>query len=74
MTYEGEVAKVYVPAGSGVINYTARISDDASLYIGEVEIPSKGKITVKNIDEFTLKVIAEDGKTIFCQSYQVVKE
>lgn len=74
MTYEGDVTKVYVPADSGVINYTAKISDDASLYIGNVEIPSKGKITVKNIDEFTLKVIAEDGKTIFCQSYQVVKE
>lgn len=74
MTSDGDNKTIYVPAENGVINYTAKISDNASLYIGGVKIPSKGKITVRNLEEFTLKVVAEDGETTFCQTYRVVKE
>jgi len=71
---EGEENTLYVPAGSGVINYTASISTGAALYIGSKEMPTTGKITVRNCNRFYITVLASDGKTKTTKYYQVVKQ
>lgn len=70
---DGQERILFVPNHSGVINYTARISDDAQLVIGGKIMPLKGKITVKNAESFTVKVIAEDGVTSTYKRYRIVK-
>ncbi len=64
---------LYVHENNGVINYTANISENAKLYIGSVEVNKKGKITVRNVDSFTVTVVAQDGVTKSTKNYRVVK-
>lgn len=64
---------LYVSEDSGVINYTARISDNATLEIGGRQIPLTGKITVRNADSFTVTVRAENGYTLKRYDYRVEK-
>ncbi|MBR5156851.1 MAG: hypothetical protein IKW59_03685 [Clostridia bacterium] len=70
---EAEENILYVPENAGVINYAAKISENAKLYIGGVEVSEKGKITVKNVDSFTVSVVAENGVTEHSKVYRVVK-
>ena len=62
---------IYVPKESAVINYSADISDGAKLYIGSREMAEHGKISVKNTDTFTVRVIAENGKNSVSKTYKV---
>ena len=64
---------LYVHQDSGVINYNAKISDDAKLYIGSKEMPLNGKITVKVAEKFTVSVVAENGKDRYTKTFRVVK-
>ncbi len=65
---------LYVHEDSGVINYNARISDGAKLYIGREEMPLNGKITVRIAEHFTVRVVAENGKDFVSKKFRVVKE
>lgn len=71
---DGQERILYVPEDSGVINYTARISDGAQLVIGGKVVPLTGKITVRNTDSFTVKVVAQDGVTATYKRYRIVKQ
>lgn len=71
---EGEENTLYVPAGSGVINYTASVVAGATLYIGSKEMPTTGKITVRKCNRFYVTVLEADGKTKTTKYYQVVKQ
>lgn len=71
---EGTENILYVPEDSGVINYSAQISEGSKLYIGNMEKSTSGKITVRNADNFNVTVIAADGKTKTTKSYRVVKQ
>ncbi len=64
---------LYVHQNSGVINYNAKISNDAKLYIGSKEMPLNGKITVKVAEKFTVSVVAENGKDRYTKTFRVVK-
>lgn len=68
---EGEVHTLYVPQGRYVINYSAEISDGATLYIGTLPRAASGKITVWQTDDFTVRVVAADGVTQSEQHYHV---
>lgn len=70
---ESDENTLYVPAGSGVINYTADISEGATLYIGGREMPEKGKIAVDHCDRFSVTVLAADGKAKTTKYYNVAK-
>ena len=71
---EGEENLLYVPSDSGVINYTAKVSDNAKIYIGSREVPENGKITVRNLDSFTVTVVAQNGVTKSSKTYKVIKK
>ena len=71
---EGDENILYVPVGSGVINYTAGIGAGETLFIGSKEMPITGKITVRNCNRFYVTVLASDGKTKTTKYYQVVKQ
>ncbi len=71
---EGEESILYVPVDSGVINYTAGIGTGATIYIGSKEMPTTGKITVRNCDRFYVTALEADGKTKTTKYYQVVKQ
>jgi hypothetical protein len=64
---------LYVHEDSGVINYNAKISDGAKLYIGSKEMPLNGKITVKRADHFTVRVVAENGTVFESKTFKIVK-
>lgn len=64
---------LYVHEDSGVINYNAKISDGAKLYIGSKEMPLNGKITVKRADHFTVRVVAENGTAFESKTFKIVK-
>lgn len=70
----GEERILYVTENAGVINYTASISDNAKLVLGGKEMPLTGKITVRNADSFTVKVIAENGVVSNTKRYHIVKQ
>lgn len=71
---EGEENILYVPCFSEVINYSAKISDGAKLYIGSKERETQGKITLKKADSFTVRVVAEDGVTETYKTYKIVRK
>lgn len=64
---------LYVHKNSGVINYNAKISDGAKLYMGSKEMPLSGKITVKKAEQFTVTVVAENGKDCYRKTFRIVK-
>ncbi len=64
---------LYVHKNSGVINYNAKISDGAKLYMGSKEMPLNGKITVKVAEKFTVSVVAENGKDRYRKTFRIVK-
>lgn len=71
---EGEKNILYVNSKSGVINYNAKISNGAKLYIGNREMPENGKITVKYADSFEVRIVAENGVNTFSKIYQIIKK
>lgn len=71
---KGTESIIYLPKGSTVINYSADISDGAKLYIGNREMKHHGKISVKNTDTFTVRVVAENGKNSISRTYKVEKQ
>ena len=70
----GEENILYISDESDIINYCANISDGAKLFIGEIQMPQKGKITVRVAESFDVSVVAEDGVTINTKTYKVVKK
>lgn len=71
---EGTENILYVLKDSGVINYSAQISEGATLYIGDVPKDVNGKITVRIADEFTVKAVSKDGLTVDLKKYKVIKQ
>ena len=70
---EGEENRLFVNADSGVINYSVKTDEGATLYIDGVPMPSSGKITVRHTKSFKITVVAEDGISRTDKVYQVVK-
>ena len=64
---------LYVDASSGVINYCAKVSENAKLFIGDKQVALSGKITVRNLDCFTVSVVSEDGNSRIVKKYKVIK-
>ncbi len=73
VSQDGGENTLCVPENSGVINYSFKVSDGAELYIGSKKMPEKGKITVKNIDSFEIRIVAEDKITTTTKVYKVKK-
>ncbi len=70
---EGEENKLFVNQDSGVINYSVKTAEGATLYIDGVPMPSSGKITVRHAKSFKISVVAEDGISKTEKVYQIVK-
>ena len=67
---EGNENILNITDDSVIINYNARISNNAKLLINGLEKPLNGKISVKYADSFIVSVVAQDGRTM---SQKIIK-
>ena len=59
---ESENPFIIIPDGKAELDYNARISDYASLYINGEKAEITGKINLDGLSEIKVKVVSEDGR------------
>lgn len=59
---EEETTTVQASETTGVVQYKARISDNAVLYINGEQADESGQLDITGLSEITVKVVSEDGR------------
>ena len=68
---ESDVSTILVAEGINEAEYSARYSDFAQLFINGEECEAKGTISLENLEEITVKVVSEDGRTVTEKTYKI---
>ena len=70
---EGKTPCFIISADKTEAEYSAAVSDYASLYINEEKAEKTGKLNLEGLSEIKIKVVSEDGRFETEKTYQIVR-
>ena len=64
---------IYPSADKTEVEYSAKTSDYASLFINEQKAEKTGKLNLEGLSEIKVKVVSEDGRFETEKTYKIVR-